>query len=188
MGDARGRAVDDAVTRTIRRPRPDELARLQEIEVLAGTLFLDVGLPKVAADEPFSLDQLAEYLDAGRVWIAVEGDSIAGYALVDVVDGAAHLEQLSVDPECGRRGHGAALLTHVVEWAYEHDHRAVTLTTFEHVPWNAPYYARHGFEVVDEREFGPELRRLLAVEAANGLDPDKRVVMRRRVAPRQNAS
>jgi hypothetical protein len=62
----------------------------------------------------------------------------------------------------------------------------VTLTTFEHVAWNAPYYVRYGFEVMEEDEFGPELRRLRDEETRHGLDPTIRVVMRKEVAPGQN--
>jgi hypothetical protein len=47
------------------------------------------------------------------------------------------------------------------------------------VPWNAPYYARLGFRVVEPAALTPALVELLAVEAAHGLDPAQRVVMRR---------
>jgi hypothetical protein len=36
----------------IRPPRSDELERLREIEREAGRLFVDVGMPEIAADEP----------------------------------------------------------------------------------------------------------------------------------------
>ena len=165
----------------IRAPRVDELDALRDIERRAGALFATVGLNEVAADEPFSLEELDEYRVDERVWVAVENDAPVGYALVDVVDGVAHLEQLSVAPEHGRRGHGAALLGHVCGWARAHDLGAVTLTTFEHVAWNAPYYARHRFRVLRDDELGPELRRVRDDEAADGLDPALRVCMRRDV-------
>jgi hypothetical protein len=56
---------------------------------------------------------------------------------------------------------------------------AVTLTTFRDVAWNAPYYERCGFRVLDETELGPGLRRVRDTEAAHGLDPARRVCMRR---------
>jgi hypothetical protein len=55
----------------------------------------------------------------------------------------------------------------------------VTLTTFERVPWNGPYYAGHGFRVLAEDEIGPELRQLRDEEAMHGLDRNLRVCMRR---------
>ena len=95
------------------------------------------------------------------------------------MDGLAHLEQLSVRPERGRRGLGAALLESVCEWAAQRRLEAVTLTTFVHVPWNAPFYAKNGFRVMGDGQVGPELRKLQADEAAHGLDPTLRVCMRR---------
>lgn len=163
---------------SIRLPDVSELDALREIERAAGALFADIGMQNIADDEPPSIEELTEYRRNGRVWVVLEDDVPVGYALVDIVDGNAHLEQLSVDPRYGRRGHGAALLAHVCEWAQDRGHRAMTLTTFEQVPWNAPYYARHGFEVMPERELGPELRGLREEETRHGLDPALRVVMR----------
>lgn len=173
---------------SVRSPRTDELPALQAIERAAGALFHDVGMSAIADDEPFSVEELQAYVDLGRAWVVEAEDARpAGYALVDIVDGHAHLEQLSVDPAVGRRGFGAALLTHVFEWADTEVDGAVTLTTFAEVPWNAPYYARHGFRVMDEHEIGPELRQLREEEAAAGLDPTIRVCMIRRVEPAESA-
>jgi GNAT superfamily N-acetyltransferase len=164
---------------SIRAPRPDELEALRTIERAAGNTFRAVGMDDIAEHEPAAAEELAAYLEAGRAWVVCEEDVPVGYALVDVVDEEAHLEQLSVRPESGRRGLGAALLGHVCRWARDKGFGAVTLTTFEHVPWNAPYYGRHGFRVLADDELGPELRRQRAQEAAHGLDPALRVCMRR---------
>ena len=168
---------------TIRAPRLDELERLRDIERLAGILFAEVGLADVAAHEPESIDTLAEYLHDGRAWVITDHDAPVGYAIVDVIDGLAHLEQLSVLPDHGRKGLGAALLAHVSAWAEKRRLDAVTLTTFRDIPWNAPFYAKHGFRVLDDTEIGPELRDLRALEARHGLDPAQRVCMRRDVKP-----
>jgi GNAT superfamily N-acetyltransferase len=168
------------VSPTIRAPRTDELEQLREIERAAGVLFAEVGLEEVAAAEPASVETLAEYARDGRAWlIADDGGVPIGYTVVDIVDGLAHLEQLSVLPDHGRQGLGAALLEHVCDWATRHRFVAVTLTTFTEVPWNAPFYAKHGFRVMNDSEIGPELRDLRALEAAHGLDPAQRVCMRR---------
>jgi ribosomal protein S18 acetylase RimI-like enzyme len=167
------------VSWSIRAPRTDELERLREIEREAGLLFRTVGMDDIAGHEPFSIEELAAYHGGDRVWVLVDEDIVVGYVLVDIVDGAAHVEQLSVLPAYGRRGHGAALLTHVCDWARQRRLGGVTLTTFERVSWNGPYYARHGFRVLAEDEIGPELRRLREEEATHGLDRDLRVCMRR---------
>ena len=170
------------VSPTIRAPRPDELDLLRDIERSAGQLFVDAGLDDIAAHEPETVENLAAYLQAGRAWVVVAGDgATAGYAVVDVVDGLAHLEQISVRPEYGGKGLGAALLEWVCAWAAQQHFAAVTLTTFSDLPFNAPFYAHHGFAVIDDDDLGPELRALRATEAAHGLDPARRVCMRRAV-------
>lgn len=56
---------------------------------------------------------------------------------------------------------------------------ALTLTTFADVPWNAPYYARLGFEAVPPERLTPGLRAVRDHEATVGLDAWRRVAMRR---------
>lgn len=67
----------------------------------------------------------------------------------------AHLEQLSVLPEHGRRGHGAALVAAARAEAARRGHERITLRTYARVPWNAPFYERCGFTVVDPSEQEP---------------------------------
>jgi hypothetical protein len=55
----------------------------------------------------------------------------------------------------------------------------LTLTTFSHVPWNRPLYERLGFRVLADEKLSPELRRVRAAEAVEGLDPTLPVCMRR---------
>lgn len=43
------------------------------------------------------------------------------------------------------------LLEQVIEGAQQMRYPAVTLTTFRDVPWNAPFYTRLGFAMLDER-------------------------------------
>ena len=53
----------------------------------------------------------------------------------------------------------------------------MSLSTFTHVPWNAPFYAREGFEVVPEAAWTPGMLALRAREARLGLSLDERAVM-----------
>src|SRR3954447_13818935 len=52
------------------------------------------------------------------------------------------------------------------------------------VPWNRPFYARLGFEVVPSSELSHALRAVVEDERRRGLDPSRRVVMRKRCAAR----
>jgi GNAT superfamily N-acetyltransferase len=153
---------------------------LQEIEITAGARFATVGLPEVAAHDPFSLDELDAYAAAGRSWVATGADgAVAGYAVADVLDGNAHLEQVSVRPAAQGQGIGRALVDAVTAWARSQGHPAVTLTTFTDVEWNAPLYEHLGFRALGPDEIGPELAARVAEESAHGLDPERRVCMRR---------
>ena len=47
------------------------------------------------------------------------------------------------------------------------------------VPWNGPYYERHGFRYLAEKEETPGLKEIRAAEIARGLDQWPRACMRR---------
>ena len=82
-----------------------------------------------------------------------------GFGHVLDLAGHWHLEQLVVDPAHGRQGFGAALLDAVCREVASRGGRRVTLRTFADVPWNAPFYARHGFvELVGEPAWLAPLR------------------------------
>ena len=137
--------------------------------------------PASVLDETTSEDDLREAQAAGRLWIALAGDTPVGFAHVEVLgSGVAHLEEIDVHPDHGRRGLGCRLVEAVCEWAARSGYREVTLTTFREVPWNMPFYARLGFEEVPTRELSADLVAVVADETRRGLDPTRRVVMRRR--------
>ncbi len=154
-----------------------ELPLLLEIERASGEIFRDIGLPEIADDAPMPVDVLAHH----HVWVAVADEPVA-FAVATVIDGCAHIEQVSVHPTHARLGIGRQLLDHVDHWAAAQGLEALTLTTFREVPWNGPYYERLGFRVLTE--LSPGLEAVVAEETSRGLDPDARVCMRRDVAPR----
>jgi GNAT superfamily N-acetyltransferase len=166
----------------IRPARLADVEPLRMLEVVAGARFREVGLAAVAAADPPHPARLVERIRRGQAWVAVDSqDEPIGFVLVHEVDGNAHVEQVSVLPDHGRRGLGSALVGRVADWAAKRGLPAITLTTFVDVPWNAPWYRRLGFEVVPATEPGPGLRRICAEEEAVGLPADRRVVMRRRI-------
>jgi predicted N-acetyltransferase YhbS len=143
-------------------------------------MFRDVGMPDVASMPARTVDEHEAALAAGLLWVAdAEGLGPVGFAMASAMKGSLYLAELSVQPSHGRRGLGAALVECVVEAAAARGHRAVTLSTFTHVPWNAPYYRRLGFVDLPPERLPDELRAVREREAAVGLDLDQRVVMRR---------
>jgi N-acetylglutamate synthase-like GNAT family acetyltransferase len=101
---------------------------------------------------------------------------------VDVVDGAAHIEQVSVHPLHARRGVGRALIERAKGWARSQGLESVTLTTFVDVPWNGPYYERLGFRYLTPEEETPSLRAIRENERALGLDAWPRACMQLRLS------
>lgn len=157
----------------VRTSVPEEFERLRWIELESDLLYETVGIGPF--DEDPSLAGLA-----GATVVFAAGDPAVGFVSVDLVDGDAHIDQLSVLPERGGRGIGRDLLDRAVRWAREEGLSGVTLTTFRDVPWNAPFYARVGFEVVETP--GPELAAIRAHERATGIDAmGPRVAMRLRI-------
>jgi GNAT superfamily N-acetyltransferase len=164
---------------TPRAARRGDLAALRDLERAAGALFRAVGMAAVADDEPATVAELAVFADDGRAWVVTDdADEQVGYLLVDVVDGNAHIEQVSVHPDHARQGLGRALVETAAAWADRRGLPALTLTTYAAVPWNAPYYARLGFRVLSDDEMSPGLRRVREDEAARGLAEWPRVAMR----------
>ena len=162
----------------IRQARREELPSLLEIERrAAGRFALVDGL----GEEPLDLtplDELREACSGRRVWVAVTGGGeVVGFAYAAVIDGSCHLEEVDVLPEYGRRGIGASLVREVRAHAEREGLRGVTLTTYRSVPWNAPFYRRLGFEIVDRGAWTPGLVAAVEDEARRGLDTEQRVVM-----------
>jgi GNAT superfamily N-acetyltransferase len=163
---------------SIRAARPGDLDLLVEIEQAAGETFRSVGMDLVADDDPGSVAGLAPYADAGRAFVSVDADDRpTGYVLLDVVDGAAHVEQVTVHPDHARRGIGRALLDRAAAWARAQGLRAITLTTYVEVAWNGPYYERLGFRYLPPEEETPGLRAIRRHERASGLDAWPRACM-----------
>jgi GNAT superfamily N-acetyltransferase len=168
----------------IRPARPEDIHSLREIESAAGRLFEQIGMREVADDEPLSEASLRAFQADGRAWVAVDfSDRPVGYLVAEVLDGNAHIEQVSVRPENMRQGLGRALIDALAAWATQRGMPALTLTTFAHVPWNGPYYERLGFDRLAESDITPGLQHKRDQERANGLDRWPRVCMRRPLRP-----
>jgi 4-diphosphocytidyl-2-C-methyl-D-erythritol kinase len=167
-----------------RLARADEIPILGEIESLAAELFVGwVDAEHTAANVPPCV--LYEAQAAGRLFVATdESDRPVGFAVVIIVEGAPHLEELDVVPAHGRKGHGSRLVEAVCGWAVGLGHRSLTLSTYIDVPWNAPFYRRRGFREVLAHERTSGLERVLEIERQKGFPMERRVLMRRELLVR----
>ena len=161
----------------IRPGREDEAERLREVERDAGLLFRSSPVP-YAAD--LEVTDAAVFVSAAREgWLLVAGDVAVGFAVMQPLDGGVYLRELDVIRTHQKRGIGLALVEASMSLVRSRGRRALLLTTFRDVAWNAPWYRRIGFIEVPADERGPELLALLAQEEAHGHDMRGRVALRR---------
>ncbi len=151
---------------TIRVARDDEHALLEDVERAADTVLETLLRPET----PFAPTPAAERASApGFTLVAEDGTGrVLGFVHVLEEPDGAHLEQVSVLPEHGRRGIGRALVEAACDGARARGHRSITLRTYADVPWNAPFYRSAGF-VETEPSGADQLARQQA-ERASGLD------------------
>jgi GNAT superfamily N-acetyltransferase len=171
----------------IREARPEDLVLLPSVELAAAALFVDraeeLGVRLSVLENVKSIEDFRDAQKSGCVLVAVDAkDKPIGFALAIELDGALHLDELDVLPEHGRKGVGSALLEELCRLGKLKGYAAVTLSTFRDVPWNGPFYASRGFEVVESSRCSAGLAALVAHERERGLPIDRRVVMRRNLA------
>lgn len=168
----------------VRRARVDELEALCALEMEADGVFALVGLESVLSSARPQVDSFRDAAENGRLLVATDsGDHVAGFVRIGLLDGQAHVEQLSVRPSLAGHRIGAQLLTVAAEWALVRGGDRLTLTTFRDVPWNGPYYQRLGWVVVPADQVGPDLAAVRARERRLGLDAAPRQAMVKYLEP-----
>ena len=133
----------------IERAAPWHVRFLPDIESQAARLFDGHEVPDQVIADSTDAEAFLRSQQDGLLWVALSPSSRGepvGFALVELTDAGAHLEEMDVHPSHGRRGVGSALVRAVCAWAKTRGLREVTLTTYRDIPWNAPLYARLGFE------------------------------------------
>jgi GNAT superfamily N-acetyltransferase len=164
----------------IRSASPLDLEIGQLVEVRAGQVFHSVGMSEIADDVP-DREALRRSQRQGLIWVAEEQGEIAGYIVAAVLDGNAHIGQVSVSPAYARQGIGRRLINHVEDWGRSNSRPATTLTTFRDVPWNGPYYKKLGYRELAGSEIGSEVLREMEHEASlPGIDASRRCAMIKR--------
>jgi GNAT superfamily N-acetyltransferase len=159
--------------------RPSDLPLLPAIEIAAATLLTGHAPASVLVETTCQAD-LEDAQRRGHLWVALADDVPVGFAHIEVLEPTvAHLEEIDVHPGHGRRGVGTELVVFVCKWAAANGHSCVTLTTFREVPWNMPFYGRLGFEEIRPEELSPALLSIIEDETRRGLDPSRRLAMRR---------
>ncbi len=167
------------MTVCIRPVEPDEIPLLGPIEKSAGELFREHGMDDVANGEHMPASFIISFTRFGIALVADDDGEVAGFALVASYDTHAHLYEVSVSGEFQGKGIGRKLVEGACDWAKSKDFRAITLSTFSDVPWNAPFYATLGFEVLPQSEWSPAFHVLRGREEDGGLDIARRCFMKK---------
>lgn len=154
------------------------LADIPKIELAAAAMFSEADLPQTIRHKVTHLSFLEDALKAKRLWVADAGEKAVGFAAASVVDDSGYIDEIDVVPEFGRQGIGTRLVQSVVDWARAETFPALTLITFSHLAWNAPFYEKLGFERMDSTEHGKELTGLIDEERRIGINIANRVAMR----------
>ncbi|MGK8541520.1 GNAT family N-acetyltransferase [Enterobacter cloacae] len=162
---------------TVRPTRPGDVTALPAIERAAGERFRDYPeLAWLAEGDVISAEQHLDYAERGLSWLALANDQPVGFILAELHVSSLFIVELSVHLDWQGKGIGRRLIACVADQARKRGLASLTLTTFRDVPWNAPFYARLGFEMITT--LTPELREKREEETAHGLAYDARCAMR----------
>lgn len=141
-----------------------EVDSIQAIERRAESVFSEIDLP-LQLRHGLPLETIVNGISSENLWVSVsENDVPLGFALVEANRLDLHLEEVSVDPDSSRKGHGRALVKTVIKAAADRNFDRVTLTTFSHLAWNRPFYESCGFRVLTDSATEDVLRSKLLEE------------------------
>lgn len=158
---------------------------LPDVERSSARAFLaEPDLAWIADDHVLTVAQHLGFITAGAHWVAVDTEiGPVGFVAAERFDPELHIWELSVRAEWQGRGIGRRLIAAACVAAEAAGLSAATLTTFRDVPWNAPFYAKIGFTILEGDEIGERLAKIFAHERELGLPVERRCAMRRLIVP-----
>lgn len=163
---------------TLRLARAEDAEQMPAIEAAAGALFAtDPELAKLDIfDDGWEPDELRKMIRRGHCLVSHVAEELAGFLIAEPHKRELHIWEMDVHPRFQRRGIGAGLLRACQIDARNAGFRAITLTTFRDLAWNAPFYAGLGFVEADPQAH-PRLAGYLLEEVEDGLPATRRCAM-----------
>jgi len=164
----------------LRKAHVEDVAAMPWLEQSAGELFRTLpDLAWLADGDNLEEARYRELVAGGWCWVAEDDEGrVCAFLAAEPVEEELHIWELAVALDRQRLGIGRALIQAAVAAATRHGFRAMTLTTFADVAWNAPFYERVGFRRLASSELGPRLHTVLRREVEAGLPGDRRCAMR----------
>ncbi|WP_338804886.1 GNAT family N-acetyltransferase [Xenorhabdus griffiniae] len=166
---------------SIRLTQKSDVSQLPAIERSAAKLFRFIPeLAWIADGHVQTEQQHLDYIAQGNSWVALNEDALpVGFILAKPLDDGLHIMELSVHENWQRKGIGKALIEKVIQVAEQRHLNAVTLTTFRYVNWNAPFYHKLGFEILESQQLSESLQQIRQSEIDYGFAEEQRCAMRR---------
>lgn len=166
----------------IRLARPSDLPAIPAIEASAATMFRGTHMDFPANVAPNYRSHFSTAVARGLMWVAESEGGVVGFLFAEPILSGLYLRELAVAVPAQRRGLGSALIAAGLAGGAERGMAAAYLTTDRTLAWNAPFYVRAGFAIIEGDAIPNELRVRLAGQYAAGFDPAARCAMMRRLA------
>ena len=165
---------------TIRPALAEDAEALPAIEQSAGEAFRAIPeLAWLADGDNVSVERHRALIAGGACSVAAdEEDRLVGFLSAGIEGDTLHIWELDVRLDRQGRGIGRALLERAIADARRRGLAGVTLTTFRAVAWNAPFYRKFGFRILEGAAIDGRLAGLLGDEAKHGMSSDQRCAMR----------
>ena len=139
-----------------------DIPYIADIERAAEALFPEGLLPETG--HVYDEHSLLSAVDSQLLHVAEVDTHVAGFAVSARLGDYLHLYEMSVHPDFGRRGLGRQLVEATLSSAGLQHFPGVTLTTFDHIAWNRPFYESCGFTRLADTDLTTELADLLCQE------------------------
>ena len=152
---------------SLRLARPGDASHFPAVEHSAAQAFGEIeGLETLVDGWSIPEERHRLLIAKGHCLTALVDDQIAGFVAAERFGRALHLWEMSVASDFQRHAIGSGLV------------RACAIDApFAQVPWNAPFYARLGFERIEDLAAWPRLAQLLEEENESFGKSHERIAM-----------
>lgn len=164
---------------TIRIAVPADAPLLPAIETSAAQAFRMIGELRWLADSPpMPVERHRQLIALSTCWVAVDDENRPqGFLSAERHGHDLHIHELSVMQAMQGQGTGRLLIEAAKDYARSSRLASVTLTTFKNVPWNAPFYARAGFQIKATADLDQRLAAIVNEEYQHGFAAGSRCAM-----------
>ena len=154
----------------IRLAHINDLDYLADVEKAAASIYPKGHIPADQEGQTFPSNELHKALNNELLFCAEVENKIVGFAACHPYKKCLHLDEISVRPNYGQQGIGSALVKEVIKKSLTLSLKGISLTTFSDIPWNAPFYEKLGFEILEENNIPRHVQTMLNEERRIGWD------------------